>query len=179
MLEAGGNPGSSLLRPQQARMQRNPGHGSAIRCASCGLRTQSSVTPAAAGIQPSSPTDQYGSRDWVPAAVGTTGGFGTQHFDPVISNPASSGEKSASIHGFRSTSIRKLIAPASDPSLTPHPAELGARTQRDEILGLAIHTTTLHALRYREDLMADWELAVRRQSPMALPKRKTESERDR
>ena len=101
MLEAGGNPGSSLLRPQQARMQRNPGHGPAIRSASCGLRTQSSVTPAAAGIQPSSPTDQYGGRDWVPAAAGTTGGFGTQHFDPVISNPASSGEKSASIHGFR------------------------------------------------------------------------------
>ena len=51
-----GNPGSSLLRPQQARMPRNPGHGPAIRCASCGLRTQSFVIPAAAGIQPCAPT---------------------------------------------------------------------------------------------------------------------------
>ena len=49
MLEAGDNPGSSLLRPQQARMQRNPGHGPAMRCASCGLRTQSPVIPAEGG----------------------------------------------------------------------------------------------------------------------------------
>ena len=130
--------------------------------------TQSSVTPAAAGIQPSSPTDQYGGRDWVPAAAGTTGGGGTQHFDPVISNPASSGEKSASTCGFRLTSIRKFIAPTSCPSLTPDPAELGARTQRDEILGVAIHTATLHALHYREDLMADWELAVSGQPPFKI-----------